>query len=221
MKVPVVRSFASEPHLIEVAPLGRDAINRLLTELLVPRPIGWVVSRDARGTTDLAPFSSLAPVCNDPPILVFSAERNPGGLRKRTARNILATKEFVVHLVDRALIERAVATALPGDSFPGKFQEAGVTAAPCRELSLPRILECPTAFECRLCRHVALGDMYNGADVLFGQIVAVWTRAPDCPSPVGALGVGVYLAGNSTVAVPNPDAESGHSQVVVEGRADG
>lgn len=201
-------SIDSEPYCIDFAHLERAAINELLTELLVPRPIGWIVSRDARGATNLAPFSSLAPVCNDPPVLVFSAERNPGGLKKRTASNILSTKEFVVHLVDRTLIEKTVATALPGDCFPDKFFKAGVTTGPCRELRLPRILECPTAFECRLWRHVVLGSKTAGSDVLFGRIVAVWTRAGVSAAPVGALGIGAYLAGGSTVLVANPMARA-------------
>nr|NIS42057.1 flavin reductase family protein [Desulfuromonadales bacterium] len=41
--------------------------------LVVPRPIGWISSRDAEGRVNLAPFSYFNAVADDPPTVMFSA----------------------------------------------------------------------------------------------------------------------------------------------------
>ena len=41
--------------------------------LVVPRPIGWISSRDRAGRVNLAPFSYFNAVADDPPTVMFSA----------------------------------------------------------------------------------------------------------------------------------------------------
>nr|VFK27814.1 MAG: NADH-FMN oxidoreductase RutF, flavin reductase (DIM6/NTAB) family [Candidatus Kentron sp. LPFa] len=197
--------ISSAPNSIDFTRLDHSEVNEILTRLVVPRPIGWVLTGDGKGHLNLAPFSSVAPVCNDPPLLVFSAERSGQGVRKTTANNILETQEFVMHLVDRTMLEKAIATALPGDSFPNKLLDAGVVTAPCKRIGLRRIVQCPTAFECRLFRHISVGSDDSGADIFLGRIVAVWERIGVVADTVGALEINAYLVGGARVFVPNPN----------------
>ena len=72
---------------------------RLLTTLIVPRPIAWVSTLSARGIANLAPFSFFNGVSSFPPTLLFSPVNNREGKKKDTILNIEATGEFVVNIV--------------------------------------------------------------------------------------------------------------------------
>ncbi|MEY4138849.1 MAG: hypothetical protein RLZZ371_1031 [Pseudomonadota bacterium] len=67
--------------------------------VVVPRPIALVTSVNEAGVVNAAPFSFFNLMGDDPPILILSIERKPGGAAKDTAHNIALQREFVVNLV--------------------------------------------------------------------------------------------------------------------------
>jgi len=79
---------------------------KLLIGCVVPRPIALVTTIDAEGVVNAAPFSFFNVMGNDPPVIVLGIEQRPTGAPKDTVRNIRATKEFVVNLVDEAIADR-------------------------------------------------------------------------------------------------------------------
>lgn len=181
-----------------------DGVNELFTRYLVPRPIAWVLTSDGAGRLDVAPFSSFAPVCNSPPLVLFSAGRRERGAMKLTARNIMATREFVVHLVDRSMIEIAVGTAVPGENATDKFCNLDMAPSSC--VRIARLSRCPVSLECRLHQHVLLGA---SVDLLIGEVLCMWVDDDFCDIEiVGALGVGRYVVGGDVVELSNPE-ESG------------
>ena len=68
--------------------------------LVIPRPIGWITSRDPEGVVNLAPYSFFNAVCYSPPTVMFASGAGSGedGL-KDSLRNVEATGEFVCNLV--------------------------------------------------------------------------------------------------------------------------
>lgn len=44
---------------IDPAELGAERIYRLMTGIVVPKPIAWVTSLSAKGVLNLAPFSAF------------------------------------------------------------------------------------------------------------------------------------------------------------------
>jgi hypothetical protein len=80
-------------------------VYKLLTNLVVPRPIAWVTTQSASGVVNLAPFSFFNAVGSKPPYLVISVGANDDGSPKDTARNILENREFVVNLVTEDLFD--------------------------------------------------------------------------------------------------------------------
>ena len=78
---------------------------RLLTSLVVPRPIAWVTSVDTEGRVNVAPFSFFNMLGSDPPIVAIGVGIRRSGEPKDTAANIMATGAFVVNLVDESLAE--------------------------------------------------------------------------------------------------------------------
>ena len=61
---------------------------KLLTNLVVPRPIAWVTSLSQSGVINLAPFSFFNAVGSDPLYVIVSIGRNDKGELKDTANNI-------------------------------------------------------------------------------------------------------------------------------------
>ncbi|PYN61727.1 MAG: flavin reductase family protein, partial [Candidatus Rokuibacteriota bacterium] len=94
---------------IDPQSFGQTAVYKLLIGCVVPRPIAWVSSVDADGVRNLAPFSYFMAITDDPPTIAFSSslrgERGAERTKKDTLRNVEATREFVVNVVDDALAE--------------------------------------------------------------------------------------------------------------------
>ena len=88
---------------IDPAELGAEKAYRLLTGIVVPRPIAWVTSLSQAGTVNLAPFSAFTFVSPKPPMLAISVGRK-SGVYKDTARNILDREEYVIHIADSPLM---------------------------------------------------------------------------------------------------------------------
>ncbi|XOT94596.1 flavin reductase family protein, partial [Alcaligenes pakistanensis] len=92
---------------------------RLLTSLIVPRPIAWVCTLEESGSVNLAPFSSFNYVAHSPPMLAININRNEDGSLKDTARNLQVNGECVVQLCrqsDLAAVHTSAAALPPGHS---------------------------------------------------------------------------------------------------------
>src|ERR1700754_581420 len=99
--------MSSDPTVFD--PTG-PAVNpyRLLTGLVVPRPIAWVSTLDAEGRGNLAPHSFFTVASGRPPVVLFSSLG-----RKDTVRNIEATGEFVVSFTNEELFWQVNASSAP------------------------------------------------------------------------------------------------------------
>ncbi len=53
--------------------MGAGPFYKLLTSVVVPRPIAWVSTRSADGVNNLAPHSFFTVACVDPPVLQFTS----------------------------------------------------------------------------------------------------------------------------------------------------
>lgn len=81
---------------------------KLLTAVVVPRPIAWVSSRSAEGVDNLAPHSFFTVAAIDPPVVQFTSVG-----RKDSLNNVEATKEFVVNLARNGSSSRSTPPGLP------------------------------------------------------------------------------------------------------------
>jgi flavin reductase (DIM6/NTAB) family NADH-FMN oxidoreductase RutF len=84
---------------IDASKLSAPDMYRLLTGIVVPRPIAWVTSMSSNGIVNAAPFSAFTWVSTDPAILGFSIGLRQG-MPKDTARNVASSKNYVVNIAD-------------------------------------------------------------------------------------------------------------------------
>jgi flavin reductase (DIM6/NTAB) family NADH-FMN oxidoreductase RutF len=130
---------------------------RLMTSVVVPRPIAWITSVGADGTVNLAPYSYFNGVTSRPPIIAVSiAQRR--GTPKDTARNIESTGAFVVNVVDEAHAELMNRSATEYPYGVSEVSELGLELVPGETVDVPRLAGVPAALECRLLQTVPVGD---------------------------------------------------------------
>jgi flavin reductase (DIM6/NTAB) family NADH-FMN oxidoreductase RutF len=165
---------------------------KLLTNLVVPRPIAWITSQSAEGVVNLAPFSFFNAVGANPVYLVVSVGLNDAGGLKDTARNIQTSGEFVVNMVTEDLFD---AMNLSAADFPAGMSElaiAGLHTAPSIHITPPRLAEAQVSMECKLHQTQSLGAntliigevvMFHVADQLVGERFHIEGFAP-----IGRLG---------------------------------
>ncbi|HEY2531316.1 MAG TPA: flavin reductase family protein [Xanthobacteraceae bacterium] len=159
------------PDYVEFDPalVDKRQVYRLLTGSVVPRPIGWASTMNAKGVTNLAPFSFFTVVCVIPPMISLTIARNPNGGEKHTLKNARETGEFCLNVVTQKVWTEMVdsANALPdGDS---EFAAIGLTPIQSVKVKPPRVKEVPIHFECKLDRVLELGP--NRHPLVIGEVV--------------------------------------------------
>ena len=145
---------------------------KLMTATVVPRPIAWVVSADAAGVLNAAPFSFFNCFGGHPPVICVGVGRR-ARRAKDTRANIEARREFVVNLVPADLAEAMVTTAV---DFPPDWDElevAGLATVASEQVGVPRIAASPVALECRLRQIVPVDD---SGDIVIAEVAAVHIR---------------------------------------------
>jgi flavin reductase (DIM6/NTAB) family NADH-FMN oxidoreductase RutF len=110
-----------------------------MTQTIMPRPIAWVLSENADGSLNLAPYSYFNAVCTDPPLVVVSINLQDDGSEKDTLRNIRERSQFVIHIAsDNQLdvLNQSSATLPPGES---EVLASNLSTTPVDGYHMPRL----------------------------------------------------------------------------------
>jgi flavin reductase (DIM6/NTAB) family NADH-FMN oxidoreductase RutF len=143
---------------------------KLLTGLIIPRPIGWISTIDENGINNLAPFSYFNMVSSDPPCVMFSTRRD-NNKNKDTLNNVLQNEEFVVNLVTFDIVEQMNTTSASVDSSVDEFDLANLTPIDSIFVKPKRVKESKVNFECEKIHHYFIdNDSNGGACVVIGKI---------------------------------------------------
>lgn len=188
----------------------RDAY-KLLTGLIVPRPIGWIGTKRADGSNNLAPFSFFNVVAASPPTVVFSGGRHPDRPKDSVA---LAQESgaFSVNIVSTGVVEAMNATAATFDAETDEFAETGLTAVPGTVVDVPLVAESPANLECRVVGVVPLGDA-GWSRLVIGEVVAVHVESEivdgtridhDLLGAIGRMAGSGYVRTTDTFEVDRP-----------------
>lgn len=165
---------------------------KLLTNIVIPRPIAWVTTQGRNGVVNLAPFSFFNAVAGNPLYLVVSIGKNDNGDQKDTARNIEANREFVVNMVTEELFDAMNVSAADFPSEQSELEAVGLHTAGSVQIKTPRLAEAAASMECRLHSTQQLGAntlvigevvMFHIADQLIDERLHIHDFAP-----IGRLG---------------------------------
>lgn len=179
---------------------------KLLSSLVVSRPISFVTTVNAAGVVNAAPYSFFNVFSEDPPLVVIGIGRRSDGTLKDTALNIEANGDFVVNLVDEGIAHamNVAATDFPPDQ--SEIDPAGLDLVASSLVAPPRLAQAPAALECR--NHTTL-LVATDRRLVVGEVLAVHTRPGlvdpatlrldlDAYRPVGRLFANLYCRTRDT-----------------------
>ncbi len=158
----------------------------LLTSIVAPRPIAWISTVSADGVPNLAPFSFFNAVAGFPPTIMFSVSfRRKEPRVKDTLRNVREVGEFVCHIVDEAMADAMVRTAMDWPSDVSEIEAAGLTAADAIEVRPYRVIEAPVAMECKITQIIPVAGATNV--MVLGQVMRFHLREDLYRSELGLV----------------------------------
>lgn len=181
---------------------------KLMTGLIVPRPIAWVTTLTAEGKVNLAPFSAFTFCSHKPPMVAISVGHRDGEL-KDTGHNMLRDEEYVVNIADRSLLEALHASSAHYAPDESETEALGLTTLPSSVVAPPRLAAAPASMECKLHISLPLGD--EGNRLMIGEVLRfhiadhlvrdgkIETRELD---PVARLGGPKYATLGDIVVMP-------------------
>jgi flavin reductase (DIM6/NTAB) family NADH-FMN oxidoreductase RutF len=146
---------------------------KLLVATVTPRPIAWIVSQDAHGRSNAAPFSFFNAFAGSPPVVGIGIGSHDPGRPKDTRLNIRETGEFVVNLVSEETAEAMNVTAIDFERCVDELEQAGLTTLPSVHVKPPRIAQSPVAMECELMQIIDLG---KESGLVLGRVLAMHVR---------------------------------------------
>jgi flavin reductase (DIM6/NTAB) family NADH-FMN oxidoreductase RutF len=179
-------------------------VYRLMTAVVVPRPIAWVTSVSVDGVVNLAPHSFYTVACARPPIVQFSSVG-----RKDTLRNVAATGEFVVNLAHAPLLEQVNNSAARFGPDQSEVERLGIEMAPSARVAPPRVAGSPVSIKRTVHSLNELGD----STVVLGNVQMItvddemlvdghpeFTRL----DPLARLGKDEWALHAEVIAIPRP-----------------
>jgi flavin reductase (DIM6/NTAB) family NADH-FMN oxidoreductase RutF len=158
---------------IDPAYLDPETAYRLITGVVVPRPIAWVTSLSATGVLNLAPFSAFMFVAPKPPMLAISVGRK-GTIYKDTAQNILNNEQYVVHIADSSLMNAVHESSTEHPSDVSEVDELGLATLPGERIKVPRLAAAPIAMECRFRQCLEFGE--TRSRLIVGEVLLFHIR---------------------------------------------
>ena len=181
----------SETSILSLNPAECETkpIYKLMTGMIVPRPVAWVSTMDRAGVVNLAPYSFFTGVGSNPPTVLFcpvlrAAKPRPADAgadwkpdqRKDTLRNVEETGEFVVNVVNEALAIAANTTAADVEPGVDEFEMAGLTTEASQVVRPPRVAGSPAQMECKVQQVIYTGRQPGSGVVVLGQVVRFHVR---------------------------------------------
>lgn len=182
--------------------------------IVTPRPIGWVSTRGADGSNNLAPYSFFNAVAYVPPQVMFAstgAKPDRDGT-KDSVSNIRDTGVFCVNIVEYGMRDAMNASSGTYPREVDEFERAGVTPVPCKTIDCARVDGAPAALECKLTRIVPLEGAANV--MVLGEVTGIHMR-DDCIvdgrfdvlrfQPLSRLGYRDYARVTELFSLARPD----------------
>jgi flavin reductase (DIM6/NTAB) family NADH-FMN oxidoreductase RutF len=201
---------------VNVSEFSPSEIYHLMTQTIIPRPIAWVLTDSGEQNFNLAPFSYFTAVSSEPALLMFSAGKKPNGDVKDTVKNIITTKQCVIHIASQDQAELVTQTAATLDHGESEVVNNGIELVTFDGFDMPRIGACNIAYGCDLYEVKELGDVPQ--TLIFAKIKCLYLGdkvveldykkrikvCADRVDPLARLGGGEYAGINKPFGIVRP-----------------
>ena len=182
---------------------------KLLTGLVIPRPIGWIGTKAGNGRLNLAPFSFFNAVSSEPPMVLFSAGRH-FDRPKDSVTFAMESGVFTVNIVSEELADamnKSSGTYAPGED---EFAIAGLVPVMGTVVDAPMVGEAPANLECRV---IDVIDVGVETRMVLGEVVMIHVREdaldgtrvnPDALRAIGRLSGSSYVTTRDRFELSRP-----------------
>jgi flavin reductase (DIM6/NTAB) family NADH-FMN oxidoreductase RutF len=191
---------------IDFSELSKNQIYFTMGQTLIPRPIAWVLSENALGGHNLAPFSYFNAVCSDPPLIMISVGKKPDGSHKDTRVNIEQRHDFVVHIAHLDLLDPLNQSSVTLPAEVSELEQVGLSTTAFAGSRLPRLSACSIAFACENYQIQEIGG--TPQSLILGRVKGVYVDDAvterdakgrlkihaERVDPIGRLGAGEYVS---------------------------
>ena len=144
--------------------------------LIVPRPIGWISSKNNDGQINLAPYSFFNAIATIPPMVVIG----PGGYSKSgnnkdTLLNIKNNPEFVCNFVSWDVKDIMNESSYSFDNNESEIEKLNIETENSTMVSIPRVKLSPAHFECTLFKIIDLPSDSKGNPnhLIIGNVIGI------------------------------------------------
>ena len=201
---------------IELDELSPGQVYIRMIQTLIPRPIAWVLSEIEQGKYNLAPFSYFNAVCSDPPLIMLSVGKKPGGSFKDTRVNIEQRKDFVVHIAHREVLQDLNQSSATLDANISELDLLGIETTRFEGSRLPRIKACKLAYACECYEIHELGS--TPQSIIYGKVNRIYIDDDitsinekgrlkvhaDKLEPIARLGADEYMSFGEIISLARP-----------------
>lgn len=163
---------------IDFSELSASQRYHIMTQVIVPRPIAWVLSDnglEGDSAYNLAPFSYFNAISSDPALVMISTSQKPSGEWKDTRLNLLERKNAVIHIPsvsDMHAVSDSAATLAHGES---EVVQGNLELIHESGWKLPRLRDAHVAMACHYYDHKEIGPKNQA--VIFCEIETVYVNA--------------------------------------------
>lgn len=187
---------------------------KVMSSIVVPRPIGFITTLNHNGTINGAPFSFFNIISTKPSIIGVTVLRNNGKM-KDTARNILREKEFVCHITTEDNIDKINLTSKILKVNESEIDFAKLTLKNSSLIKTKGILEANIKMEVKLINHLTFNDENNNisSDFFIGKVLLYSINKNilndtyidyDKLKPIGRLAGNLFLTKNGFKEIIRP-----------------
>ena len=106
--------------------LEKNDIYKLMSNLVIPRPIAWVSTKSNSNILNLAPFSYFIPLSSSPATLLISIGHKKDGKPKDTLKNLRDTKKCSIVIATTNQVKSMHISATPLDYNVSEFKEFNI-----------------------------------------------------------------------------------------------
>ena len=139
--------------------LNNKKNNRLLYEIIIPRPIAWIVTEDKE--INIAPFSFFNAISIDPAYLSFSIGLKKNGEKKDTARNILLHKKCTICSVLPNCVDDMDLSSNTLNYNESEAKKFNIETKRLKEAYPPSIKNSPSSMFCNFIKEVDLENYFG------------------------------------------------------------
>lgn len=152
---------------------GHGLPHNPLNAIVTPRPIGWISTRGADGSENLAPYSFFNLVAYVPPQVMFASTgaKPDRAESKDTLSNIRETGVFCVNIAGEAQLEAVSASSAAFGREVDEFTATDLEREDCRTIPCSRVIGTPATLECRLNEVITLRGKNNF--LVLGEVTGI------------------------------------------------